>query len=152
MKLSTRGRYGTRLMIELTKHYNKGPTSISQISKNQDIPVKYLEQLIIPLKKAELISSIRGPKGGHMLSKPPGQISLWDILSLLETRLTFVDCVDGDHVCKNADDCPIRPFWGKAFSAAMEIFKKTTLVDVLLERDNSLFSKGAGENQGPQND
>ena len=139
-------------MIELTKQYNKGPTSISQISKNQDIPVKYLEQLIIPLKKAELITSIRGPKGGHMLSKPPGQISLWDILSLLETRLTFVDCVDGDNVCKNADDCPIRPFWGKAFSAAVEILKKTTLVDVLLERDNSLHSKGAREDQGSYND
>jgi Rrf2 family protein len=68
MKLSTRGRYGTRLMLELAKNYGKGPISMSDISRNLDIPIKYLEQLIIPLKKADLINSVRGPKGGHMLA------------------------------------------------------------------------------------
>ena len=71
MKLSTRGRYGMRLMLELALNYGKGPVSMSAISHNQDIPVKYLEQLIIPLKKGELIHSVRGPKGGHMLARRP---------------------------------------------------------------------------------
>ena len=86
MKLSTRGRYGVRLMVELAEHYGEGPTSTSAISKNQHIPLKYLEQLIIPLKKAKLIKSVRGPKGGHMLSKSPRDISVLEILNLLESK------------------------------------------------------------------
>ncbi|MBW1722841.1 MAG: RrF2 family transcriptional regulator [Deltaproteobacteria bacterium] len=131
MKLSTRGRYGTRLMLELTKNYGKGPVSTSQISRNQNIPIKYLEQLIIPLKKAGLINSVRGPKGGHMLSREPEEITLWDILTLLENRMTFVDCVDGEKVCPNASNCLVRPIWEKAFAAALRIFKETTLSDIL---------------------
>ena len=89
MKLSTRGRYGTRLMLELAKQYGKGPISMSDISKNQKIPIKYLEQLIIPLKKAKLITSVRGPKGGHMLAKAPQEINLWEILLRLESKFSF---------------------------------------------------------------
>ena len=93
MKLSTRGRYGTRLMIELAKNFGKGPVNLTEISKNQGISVKYLEQIIIPLKKAKLIKSVRGPKGGHELSAPPDKIFLWQILTHLESHLTVVDCV-----------------------------------------------------------
>lgn len=131
MKLSTRGRYGTRLMLELGKNFGKGPISVSQISKNQDIPVKYLEQLIIPLKKAKLISSVRGPKGGHMLSKSPKQIDIWEILTLLESKMTFVDCVNEEDSCEHSGDCPVRPIWGKAFISMQKYFKDTTLDDIL---------------------
>ena len=133
MKLSTRGRYGTRLMLELGKNFGKGPLSVSQISKNQNIPVKYLEQLIIPLKKADLITSVRGPKGGHMLSKPPHQIDVWEILMLLESKMTFVDCVNQKNACEHTHDCPVRPIWGKAFVAMQKYFKETTLEDILNE-------------------
>lgn len=131
MKLSTRGRYGTRLMLELAKNYGGGPISMSDISRKQNIPIKYLEQLIIPLKKAKLINSIRGPKGGHMLSKAPDKINVWDILNLLETKLSFVDCLSDESLCENSPDCPIRPVWGKAFSSMMKHFKETSLKDVL---------------------
>ena len=131
MKLSTRGRYGTRLMIELTKNYGMGPVSISQISKSQGIPVKYLEQLIIPLKNAGLITSFRGPKGGHMLAKPPSKINVWDLLILLESKFTLVDCVNDKKACENSDECLIRPVWGRAFEAIMHIFRETSLQDVL---------------------
>lgn len=130
MKLSTRGRYGTRLMLELAKNFGKGPLSMSEISKNQDIPVKYLEQLIIPLKKASLIKSVRGPKGGHMLSKPPDQVNLWDVLNLLESKLILVGCVTEEDACRYSDSCPVRPTWGKAHRAMMEIFKETSLADL----------------------
>ena len=73
MKLSTRSRYGTRLMLELAEHYQKGPLHLSTIALQQGISVKYLEQIIIPLKKANYIQSVRGPKGGHILAKPPGR-------------------------------------------------------------------------------
>ena len=131
MKLSTRGRYGTRLMLELAKHHGKGPISMSDISKNQKIPIKYLEQLIIPLKKAKLITSIRGPKGGHMLAKAPSEISVWEILLRLESKFSFVDCLSDETCCASISTCPIRPVWGKAFGSMKKIFQDTTLVDVL---------------------
>lgn len=131
MKLSTRGRYGTRLMLELAKQYGKGPISMSDISKNQKIPIKYLEQLIIPLKKAKLITSVRGPKGGHMLSRAPQEINLWEVLLRLESKFSFVDCLSDASCCENSATCPIRPVWGKAFNSMKTIFIDTTLVDVL---------------------
>jgi Rrf2 family iron-sulfur cluster assembly transcriptional regulator len=131
MKLSTRGRYGTRLMLELTKHYGHGPVSMSQISRNQNIPIKYLEQLVIPLKKANLISSVRGPKGGHMLARSPEKINLWELLQLLESKFTFVDCLKNEDLCDNAPNCPVRPVWGKALSLMMKHFKETSLSDVM---------------------
>jgi Rrf2 family protein len=132
MKLSTRGRYGTRLMVELAKHYGMGPVSMTEISKKQDIPVKYLEQIIIPLKKANLVSSIRGPKGGHMLSRPPDQINVWEVLLLLESKLTFVDCLTNENACENVGTCVVRPLWSKAYEALMKLFKETTLRDLLV--------------------
>lgn len=137
MKLSTRGRYGTRLMLELAKSYGEGPKSVSDISKNLNIPVKYLEQLIIPLKKANLISSVRGPKGGHMLSRPAEEISLWQILTLLETKFSFVDCLTDEGVCEHVGTCPIRPFWSKAFRGMQKLFRQTSLLDVLFSSEGS---------------
>lgn len=130
MKLSTRGRYGTRLMVELARNYGKGPTSIAEISRKQDIPIKYLEQLIIPLKKADLVRSARGPKGGHMLSIPPDKINLWDILTLLESKSSLVDCLLDESVCPHTTTCPVRPVWGKALNALVQIFRATSLQDI----------------------
>ena len=137
MRLSTRGRYGTRMMLELAGHYGEGPVSVSDISKNLNIPVKYLEQLIIPLKKAALISSVRGPKGGHMLSHPPEEINLWDLLTLLETKFSFSDCITNEGACESVATCPIRPVWNKAFRGMMKLFKETSLRDVLLSAENA---------------
>ncbi len=134
MKLSTRGRYGTRLMLELSKNYGNGPISMSDISRNQDIPHKYLEQIIIPLKKADLIQSFRGSKGGHSLSRDPSQISLWDVLIHLETNLMLVDCVGDQNACEHSGECPVRPVWGKAHAAMANVFKETSLEDVLASK------------------
>ncbi len=142
MKLSTRSRYGTRLMLELTKRYGEGPVSMSEIAKTQDIPLKYLEQLVIPLKKARLIDSVRGPKGGHMLSRPPQEISLWELLNLLESKFTVVDCVDdGENGCEHILECPLRLVWGKAYETLRKQFQETTLKDVL-ELSAGMADKG----------
>jgi Rrf2 family protein len=124
-------------MLELARNNGKGPISVSDISINLDIPVKYLEQLIIPLKKAGLVSSVRGPKGGHMLSRPADEISLWHILTLLETKFSFVDCLMDDKVCENVTVCPIRPFWSKAFRGMQDLFRQTSLLDVLYSTEGS---------------
>ena len=73
MKLSTKSRYGTRLMLDMAQHYQDGPIHLANVAKRQGISVKYLEQIIIPLKKANYIQSVRGPKGGHILARPPGR-------------------------------------------------------------------------------
>jgi Rrf2 family iron-sulfur cluster assembly transcriptional regulator len=109
-------------MLELSKHYGKGPMSMTEISKHQGIPMKYLEQIIIPLKKANLVTSVRGPKGGHMLARPPDEISLWDILVLLESRMALVDCLADSGVCANTPTCPIRPVWAEAYRAMKKVF------------------------------
>jgi Rrf2 family protein len=119
-------------MLELAKNYGKGPISMSDISRNLDIPIKYLEQLIIPLKKADLINSVRGPKGGHMLAQAPNEINLWNVLTLLETKFSFVDCLTDQNACDSAANCPIRPIWGKAFQGMTKLFKETSLQDVLI--------------------
>jgi Rrf2 family protein len=132
MKLSTRGRYGTRLMLELAKNYGKGPVSMTEVSKRQDIPVKYLEQIIIPLKKANLVTSIRGPKGGHMLAKPPDQINVWELLLLLESKLTLVDCLANPGACEKMGTCLVRPLWAKAYESVSKLFQETSLNDLVL--------------------
>ena len=131
MKLSTRGRYGMRLMLELASNHGQGPLSMSAISRRQDIPVKYLEQLIIPLKKQGLIDSVRGPKGGHMLTRSPSEISVWEVVNLLETRVLLLDCLSDPEVCDHVEECLIRPVWGKAYEAMKRIFEDTTLQDIL---------------------
>lgn len=123
-------------MLELAKNYGKGPISMSDISRNLDIPIKYLEQLIIPLKKADLINSVRGPKGGHMLAKAPEQINVWNVLTLLETKFSFVDCLSDQNTCDSAATCPIRPIWGKAFQGMTKLFKETSLQDVLISSED----------------
>jgi Rrf2 family protein len=133
-------------MLELAKNYGKGPISMSDISRNLDIPIKYLEQLIIPLKKADLINSVRGPKGGHMLAKAPEQINVWNVLTLLETKFSFVDCLSDQNACDSTATCPIRPIWGKAFQGMTKLFKETSLQDVLIssedqEKNEALVSR-----------
>jgi Rrf2 family protein len=123
-------------MLELAKNYGKGPISMSDISRNLDIPIKYLEQLIIPLKKADLINSVRGPKGGHMLAKAPEQINVWNVLTLLETKFSFVDCLSDQNACDSTATCPIRPIWGKAFQGMTKLFKETSLQDVLISSED----------------
>ena len=93
MRLSTRGRYGTRLMVDLAQHYADGPVSLAEIAKRQDLSAKYLEQLIILLKGAGLIRSVRGRRGGYMLARRPEEISVGEIVETLEGKLSLVDCV-----------------------------------------------------------
>ena len=84
MKLSTRSRYGTRMLLDMAQHYNQGPVQVGDIAKRQGISVKYLEQIIIPLKRAGYVKSARGPKGGHALARRPEEITVGEIVALLE--------------------------------------------------------------------
>ena len=131
MKLSTRSRYGTRLMVDLAQHYEKGPVRLSDISRRQDISVKYLEQLIIPLKKNSLVRSVRGPKGGHMLASPPEEIAVVDIVRALEGRLDLTRCIEDPSSCARSASCLTRGLWEKASRAMICELEAITLEDMV---------------------
>ena len=127
MKLSTRSRYGTRMMLDLAQHYDQGPVQIGDISKRENISVKYLEQLIIPLKKANFIKSVRGPKGGHMLAKTPEEITVGDIVRILEGGINLSDCLENPEVCDKTTSCLTRGVWEEATKAMYDKLNSATL-------------------------
>ena len=131
MKLSTRSRYGARILVDLARHNNQGPVQIGEISKRQDISVKYLEQLIRPLKQAKLVESVRGPKGGHMLAKNPEKITLGQIVRLFEGQSDLVECVSNPETCNMADDCQVRQAWKDAPRVLYEKLDSTTIADLM---------------------
>lgn len=131
MKLSTRSRYGTRMMLDLAQHYNEGPVQIGQIAKRQDISVKYLEQLVIPLKKASFIKSVRGPKGGHMLAKGPKEITIGQIVEVLEGSMQLSVCLGDADICERSEDCLIRDTWDEATKAMFDKLNSITLAKII---------------------
>ena len=131
MKLSTRSRYGTRMMADLAKHYDEGPVQIGSIARRQDVSVKYLEQLIIPLKKSGFIKSIRGPKGGHMLSRPPDEITVGEIVKVLEGGIDLTGCVEEVGSCERSGQCMIRKVWEEASNAMYETLNSKCLTDII---------------------
>ncbi|MCX5839735.1 MAG: Rrf2 family transcriptional regulator [Deltaproteobacteria bacterium] len=133
MKLSTRGRYGVRLMLELALHYGEGPILLKDIAERQGISEKYLWQLINPLKTTGLVNSLRGAHGGYILGKAPDAISLKEILQVLEGPLCLVDCVDNPSLCERADSCISRDIWGEASKNMQQTLEDTTLA-AMVER------------------
>jgi Rrf2 family cysteine metabolism transcriptional repressor len=127
MKLSTRGRYGVRIMLDLALHYGEGPILLRDISKRQGISEKYLWQLINPLKTIGLISSTRGSHGGYVLAKPPGEISLKEIVRVLEGSLCLVDCIENPAVCERSQSCTSRDIWSEASNQISQILESMTL-------------------------
>jgi Rrf2 family iron-sulfur cluster assembly transcriptional regulator len=117
MKLTTKSRYGTRLMLDLAQRYGKRAIQLNEIARRQNISVKYLEQIIRPLKKANYINSFRGSRGGYMLNKPPEEITVGEIVALLEDSPSLTPCVDNPDVCDRVDNCPTRLIWQEATKA-----------------------------------
>lgn len=111
MKLSTRGRYSTRLMVDLAQHYGEGPIPLRAITKRQDLSRKYLEQLIFMLKADGLIRSVRGAKGGYTLARKPEEISVGQILEIVEGEFALVDCVKHPELCDRSPECLTRNIW-----------------------------------------
>ncbi|MDE5779748.1 MAG: Rrf2 family transcriptional regulator [Lachnospiraceae bacterium] len=113
MKLSTKGRYGLRAMIDLADYSEEQPQSIANIAARQSISDSYLEQLMAKLKKAGLVESIRGSQGGYVLARPVEKISVGDILRALEGDLAPVKCagLKGENACEGSGTCVTRNVW-----------------------------------------
>ena len=135
MKLSTKGRYGVKAMVELAIHYGQSPLSIKTISQRQGISEYYLEQLFSPLRKAKLITSIRGAQGGYILSKEPKNIRVSDIMYVLEGPIEISDCIEGVS-CDNIDCCATRLLWTKIKNSIDEVMEGITLQDIVDDYNN----------------
>jgi Rrf2 family protein len=131
MRLSTRTRYGTRLLLDMASHYHTGPVHLAEVAARQGISLKYLEQIIIPLKKAKYLESVRGPKGGYRLTRPPADITVGEIVALLEEGDTFLDCSKRPEACERAGLCLTRDVWREAAQAMFAHLNTITLADLL---------------------
>ena len=130
MKLSTRSRYGTRLLLDMAQHYNQGPIRLGVIARRQNIPVKYLEQIIIPLKRAALVKSVRGARGGHMLARAPSEITVAEIVVLLEGGISLTECIQNPRVCERSAACVTRLLWKEVSEAIHDRLHRVTLHDL----------------------
>lgn len=130
MKLSTKGRYGVRAMVDLASNYGGAPVSIKTISKRENLSEYYLEQLFSPLRRANMIRSIRGAQGGYVLCKPPKDITVGDIMTILEGPVEIADCIDGVE-CDSADCCATKAVWGKIKKSIDDVMNSITLQDIL---------------------
>jgi Rrf2 family protein len=143
MKISTRSRYGVRLMLELAVRYGGGPIFLRDIARSQAISEKYLSQIIIPLKAAGLVNSFRGAHGGYVLQRDPSRINLREIVEALEGDLVLVDCVNNPSVCDRAAGCVTQNVWGKVGRAIASTLAGVTLqglVDDLRRKKESIVN------------
>ncbi len=131
MKLSSRSRYGFRAILELAVEYGNGPLQIKTIAKREDISNKYLEQLVAMLKASGLVRSIRGPKGGYELTRPPGDVKLSDVFTTLEGPVVTVECLEHPEFCPRCTECVTRDVWAKMQSAIMGVLESMTLQDLV---------------------
>jgi len=131
IQLSTKGRYGTRLMLDLAFHYNDGFIFLKDIAKRQNISDGYLEHLVPHLKTAGLINSLRGARGGYKLSKAPSEISLKEVVQALEGSLSPVECVNAPSVCKRVSFCVTRDIWKEVGEKISQTLESVTLRDMV---------------------
>jgi len=132
IRLSTKGRYGTRLMLNLAHNYTNGNDAIilKNVSDEENISIRYLEQIIIPLKISKLVKSIRGAGGGYILARHPSKIKLNEILSSLEGSMCLVECVEDGEYCRRSSDCAAHKIWKEASIMLHDYFDKLTLQDL----------------------
>ena len=133
MKISTRGRYGTRALLELAFHYREGPIPLKNVARSQQIPLQYLEHIITPLVAAGIIRSTPGARGGVWLARSPEEIRLNEVIELLEGSIALVECVDDPKYCSRSELCVTRDIWIELKKVMNEVLESTTLQD-LVER------------------
>ncbi len=131
MKLSTKGRYAARLMVDLALYYGKGPVLLRDIAARQGISEKYLGHLTVALKAAGLINSTRGAHGGYVLSKSPGEITLAEVIQAVEGKLNIVECVEAPQACGRVESCVTRDIWRAVNQKMLEVLDSTTLQDMI---------------------
>jgi Rrf2 family protein len=129
--------YGSRAMIDLARHFGEGPVQSADIAARQLIPEAYLEQLLTTLRKAGFVRSVRGPHGGHELSRAPSEITFGQVVEALEGSFTPLDCIDEPNVCQVSATCGMRDVWAEVREATRSVLHRTTIED-LVRRGSAL--------------
>lgn len=148
MKLTTKGKYGVKALFELAMHEGNSPLSLKTIAERQDLSEHYLEQLVAPLRRAGLVTSVRGAQGGYVLNRPADQITVGNILRVLEGPIGYADCATEAGVqnsCENADSCVAHGVWEQVRDAIVKVVDGITLEDLCrqaredAERQNIMY-------------
>jgi Rrf2 family protein len=146
MKLSTKGRYGVKAAFELAINYGSEHVSLKAIADRQNISEHYLEQLFAQLRKAGIVKSIRGAYGGYALSRPPAQVTAYDIIKVLEGAIEISDCIE-DTTCTNIDCCSTRLLWVRIKDSIDSVLKSTTLQDMVDDYNMMKKTKESGNDE-----
>ena len=135
MKLSTKGRYGLRALLDMAIYQSNGPVTLNNIAERQGLSEGYLEQLMMPLKRAGIVRSVRGAQGGYLLSKDPKDITVGEIIRVLEGPIAPVACVNEDfpEECARAGSCVTRIVWEKVRDSISEVLDSYTLQGLVEE-------------------
>ena len=135
MRLTAKGEYGIRAVLNLAGRTDDGPVSVARISKDEDVSAEFLEQIFFRLKKAGLIRSVRGPKGGFVLNKPRSEVSLLSVLDALDEPIYPVPCTDHTNgPCDRQDGCAMSPVWHDFYHLMRDHLARTNLEDILRRR------------------
>ncbi|MBI2329585.1 MAG: Rrf2 family transcriptional regulator [Chloroflexi bacterium] len=143
MKLSTKGQYGTRMLLDLALHEEEAPVLLKDIAQRQQISLGYLEHLVTPLIAGGIVRSTRGARGGVSLAKPPEQIKLSEVIELLEGSIAPVACVNDPAVCSRSESCVTRDIWDELKQAMDGVLASTTLQNLVQRQKDKQPLEGA---------
>lgn len=141
MKVSTKGDYGVRALVELAHHYGQGPVQSAEIASRQQVPETYLDQLLTTLRRAGFIRSVRGPQGGHALIRDPKEVRLSEVMTALEGSLAPIACVDDPDACTRTGGCVQREVWEQVRDATLQILESVSIGD-LAEKERQYSHNG----------
>lgn len=138
MKISTKGRYGLRILLDLALYAKNAPRQMKDIAQSQQISEKYISRLILNLNNAGLITSLRGVKGGLQLAKPPKEITLLEIIEAMEGAVSLVECVSDKTFCKKSEDCSACKIWTSLNKKIKKQMQEITLKDLVKSEKNRI--------------
>lgn len=143
MRLSTKGRYGLKAMFQISLQYGEGPITLKTVADEQSLSENYLEQLVSVLRRDGFLESVRGSQGGYLLAKPPGEITVGNILRSLEGNMALADCVIDDEIskCEREEFCVTKLVWQRIGDSINEVIDSITLEDMVNEHMDMLSNK-----------
>ncbi len=136
MKFSSRAIYGMRAMLVLARTHGQGSTFLKDIVERENLPGTYLEQLMVPLRKAGIVLAVRGAHGGYTLARGPGEITVLSILEALEGPLNLAECPNGAACCNHPETCALQDLWSEGSRLLVDLYQNISLAD-LLERQGA---------------